>query len=129
MFCCPDNYTEDYYAEHPEDYVSHPFTLLGQTQVDNEADSAAAANYHATMVKHGAGERSELHYLPLDQQRCGCLGELGGDGVPAGDSFAQFCKVDNQTCLNHTQGFASLVEPATEFLLRAFTHHASMTEA
>lgn len=34
MYCCPRNYTEDYYHEHPQDYVTHPFTLLGQTEVD-----------------------------------------------------------------------------------------------
>ena len=128
MYCCPNDYTEDWYAEHPEAYASHPFTLLAQTQVDNEADSAAALNYHTTMLKHGAASRSELHYLPVAEQRCGCLGEVGGVGVPTGDSFARFCKVDNQTCLNHTQGFPSLVEPATKFLQRAFAHHASMAD-
>jgi hypothetical protein len=123
MFCCPSNYTEDWYHDHPEEYASHPFTLLAQTEVDNEADSSAAANYHHTMVGHGVGDRSELHYLPRTEQRCGCLGQRGGDGVPLADSFARFCKVGNQTCLNHTQGFPSLVEPATEFLLRAFAQH------
>jgi hypothetical protein len=121
-YCCPNDYTEEFYVEHPEAYDSHPFTLLAQTEVDNEADSSAAANYHATMVKRGAGNRSELHYLPVAEQRCGCLGEVGGEGVPPTDSFARFCKVDNQTCLNHTQGFASLVEPAMQFLKRAFAH-------
>lgn len=44
MFCCPDRYTERWYAEHPEDYNSHPATFLGQTEVDSGADSCAASH-------------------------------------------------------------------------------------
>ena len=119
-YCCPRNYTEDYYSEHPEEYEAHPFTLLGQTEVDQMADSSAARNYHEGMVSHGAGNRSLAMYLPLSEQRCGCLGAVGGVGVPAADTFGRFCGTRNETCLNHTQGFPQLVEPGVEFLLRAF---------
>ena len=37
--CCPRNYTEQYYADHPADYSKHPPIFLSQTAtVDNHAD-------------------------------------------------------------------------------------------
>ena len=119
-YCCPRNYTEDWYSEHPEDYATHPFTLLGQTEVDQMADSAAANNYHEAMTSHGAGNRSMAMYVPISSQRCACLGAVGAPGVPAADTFGRFCGTHNETCLNHTQGFPALVLPGVEFLLRAF---------
>ena len=84
------------------------------------ADSSAARNYHEGMVSNGAGNRSMALYIPLAQQRCACLGAVGADGVPAADSFGRFCGTQNETCLNHTQGFPELIAPGVEFLLRAF---------
>ena len=65
-YCCPDRFTEDWYHEHPEDYPTHPATFLGQTEVDAGADSCASVHYHNEMVARGAGNRSELHTVPLD---------------------------------------------------------------
>lgn len=70
--CCPTNYTEDYYAQHPEKYSTHPPTFLIQTELDSGADSCAAKHYHNTMLAHGA--HSELGIVPLDQQRCFSIG-------------------------------------------------------
>ena len=70
--CCPTNYTEDYYAQHPEKYSAHPPTFLIQTELDSGADSCAAKHYHNTMLAHGA--HSELGIVPLDQQRCFSIG-------------------------------------------------------
>ena len=57
-YCCPDNYTEDYYHDHPGEYSSHPWTFLVQTTFDANSDSCAAKHYHATMLAHGG--RAEL---------------------------------------------------------------------
>ena len=73
--CCPTNYTEDYYAQHPEKYSTHPPTFLIQTELDSGADSCAAKHYHNTMLAHGA--HSELGIVPLDQQRCFSIGNPG----------------------------------------------------
>lgn len=73
--CCPTNYTEDYYAAHPDQYTKHPPTFLIQTELDSGADSCAAKHYHATMLAHGA--HSEIGIIPLDQQRCFSIGNPG----------------------------------------------------
>jgi hypothetical protein len=116
--CCPQNYTEHYYAEHPEKYRSHPPTLLIQTELDSGADSCAALNYHRTMLDHEG--LSEIGIVPLDQQRCFSIGSPGDPAVPAADTFQRFCSEPNATSLNHTQGFAGMVQPLARFLMRAF---------
>jgi len=93
------------------------------------ADSCAAKKYHQTMVDHGVGDRSQLHILTGDKSHCGCLGQAGGDGVPAADRFARFCNVLNQTCLNHTQAFPAMVAPAAAFLKKAFADVKSDDES
>jgi hypothetical protein len=42
-YCCPDHFTEEHYFDHPEDYVTHPWTFLFQTEIDSDADSCATA--------------------------------------------------------------------------------------
>ena len=50
QLCCPTNFTEPYYNEHPAEYRSHPPTFLTQTTVDFCSDSCAAKNYHEVML-------------------------------------------------------------------------------
>jgi hypothetical protein len=71
QLCCPTNFTEPYYNEHPAEYPSHPPTFLTQTTVDFCSDSCAAKNYHETMIAHGG--HSHLALVPLDRQRCYAL--------------------------------------------------------
>lgn len=115
--CCPQNYTETFFAEHPEAYWNHPPTFLIQTELDSGADSCASVNYHRTMLAHHAW--SEIAIVPLDQQRCFSIGNPGDPAVPAADTFQRFCSEPNATSLNHTQGFAGMVVPLTNFLIRA----------
>ena len=49
--------------------------FLGQVSHDDkEADGCAAQYYHDEMQAHNA--TSELHLIPLDKQRCYCVGQL-----------------------------------------------------
>ena len=91
--CCPTNYTEDYYDEHPEKYPTHPPTFLIQTELDSGADSCAARHYHETMIAHGA--HSELGIVPLNEQRCFSIGDPGDPAVPAADRWSRFCASPN----------------------------------
>ena len=53
-FCCPQNFTEQWYLDHPQDYATHPPVFLVQhTTVDENSDTCAAINYHSTMQVHG----------------------------------------------------------------------------
>ena len=48
--CCPTNFTEPYYAQHPEAYHAHPPVFLAQTSTsDAHADLCATRNYHETL--------------------------------------------------------------------------------
>lgn len=48
--CCPANFTEPYYAQHPEAYLAHPPVFLAQTSTaDAHADLCATRNYHETL--------------------------------------------------------------------------------
>ena len=65
------------------------------------------------------GALSELHIVPLDQQRCYSVGNPGDPTVPVADGrFQRFCSNRSLTSINHTMGFSSMVEPLTRFLLR-----------
>ena len=72
-YCCPANFTEQFYADRPDKYAEHPPTFLVQHRnVDENADACAALNYHQTMVAHGG--RSEIHMIEPDEARCFCIG-------------------------------------------------------
>ena len=47
---------------------------------DENADSCAARNYHAEMIKHSAD--STLVLIPPGAERCYCLGNPGVDDGP-----------------------------------------------
>jgi hypothetical protein len=81
-YCCPANFTEQFYADRPEAYLEHPPTFLVQHRdIDENADACAALNYHNTMVAHGG--RSEIHMIEPDEARCFCIGQ-GSDSAAAG---------------------------------------------
>ena len=45
QYCCPRNYTEQFYYDHPEEYRRHPPTFLAQmSTADKNADLCAARN-------------------------------------------------------------------------------------
>ena len=79
------------------------------------------------MLAHGA--HSELGLIPLDKQRCFALGTPGDPAVPPeAQRFARFCpraprmsnySSTNYSSLNHTQGFAGMVQPLARFLVAA----------
>ena len=84
QYCCPMNYTEQWFAENASRYAAHPPTLFGQTTLDIMADSCASVNYHNTMVAHGAV--SKRIAIPPAHERCYALGVPGDNGsvpVPA----------------------------------------------
>ena len=75
------------------------------------------------MLAHGA--HSELMIVPENLNRCFATGQLDDPAVPTDDSFAQFCSSPNMSSMNHTIGFAGMVEPCAAFLVAAFAHHAT----
>ena len=137
QYCCPQNVTEQWYLDHPEEYARHPPTFLVQMSgpIDINADLCAGRNYHETMVAHGG--RSELALVPKADERCFCVGtpglELNGTGAAArGNPFAAACSIIPEDvapaqhyddgrfhCMDHSMGFAAMVEPLTAFLLSA----------
>jgi hypothetical protein len=146
-YCCPANFTEQHYADNPEDYPTHPPSFLVQhSTLDENADACASRNYHATMLAHGG--RSELALIAPEDERCYCVGvpnQTASKGspllgkcagflpglpppIPGRESFHpagsppadQGAYEDHSTerCVYHTMGHAAMVEPLTRFLLR-----------
>ena len=61
--CCPSDFTEEFYAEHPESWPAHPAVFLTQmSTVDSNADLCAAKNYYNTLAAHGV--KTELVLVP-----------------------------------------------------------------
>lgn len=73
------------------------------------------------MLRHGA--HSELMHVPMKNERCYSIGAPGDPAVPASDTFQRFCSNPNVSSINHTTGFAEMVEPVTSFMLRAIAAH------
>ena len=72
--------TEQWFAEHPDDYARHPAMFLGQVSTDDiQADGCAATYYHETMQAHNA--TSELHLIPLNEQRCFAIGQTADNAA------------------------------------------------
>jgi hypothetical protein len=137
QYCCPIGVTEQWYLDHPQDYKTHPPTFLAQmTSIDINADLCAGKNYHEAMLKHGA--ISHLSLVPKADERCFCVGTPGlqhnGTGRAAlGNPYArEGCPIipsDTHPsqryqdglfhCMDHTMGFATMVEPMTQFLVEA----------
>lgn len=137
QYCCPIGVTEQWYLDHPQDYKTHVPTFLAQmSSVDINADLCAGKNYHDAMLKHGA--ISHLELVPKADERCFCVGTPGlqhnGTGKAAlGNPYArEGCPIippDTHPsqqyhdglfhCMDHTMGFASMVEPMAQFLVEA----------
>ena len=99
---------------------------------------SAARNYHETMVAHGA--HSVLMLVPEDDARCFCVGTPGLEGtgeatkgnpysvacanIPADDSPLPFKQDGLLHCMDHTMGFAGMVEPLTQFAMGAVAQAA-----
>ena len=124
--CCPRNYTEAFYDENPDRWGEHPPMFLGQTSTtDNHADLCACRNYHETLLAHGV--KSVLSLVPAEDEKCACVGNPANpaaSGSPyldqcAKPSWGQGCTTmgGNDCCIAHTQGFATMVEPAANFVL------------
>ena len=61
------------------------------------------------------GALSELHIVPLDQQRCYSVGDPRDPTVPVADRrFQRFCSNRSLTSINHTMGFSSMEERGKE---------------
>ena len=120
QYCCPMNFTEQWYAENTSRYATHPHTLLGQTTLDVMADSCASVNYHNTMIAHGGVSKRVA--VPPAHERCYAIGVPGdNDSVPvAARRYSRFCSNPNMSSLGHTLGFPEFVEPALLFLRNAF---------
>jgi hypothetical protein len=123
-YCCPENVTEMYYMEHPEDYKTHPPVFLAQSEKsDMNADLCAAKNYYDTAVAHGV--TSKLVLLKGEWAASYCMGNSSNPAaqgspyidkmatVPPGGGFM------GGSCIDHTMGFADAVLPLTEFVLAA----------
>ena len=106
------------------------------TSTDINADLCAGKNYHEAMIRHGA--ISHLALVPIADERCFCVGTPGlqhnGTGAAAvGNPYAtEGCEIippDTHPsqryqdglfhCMDHTMGFAAMVEPLTQFLIQA----------
>ena len=119
-YCCPMNYTEQWYAENTSRYATHPHTLLGQTTLDVMADSCASVNYHNAMLAHGGVSLRVA--VPPSHEKCYAIG-IPGDvaNVPVlARTYSRFCSNPNMSSVGHTQGFPEFVTPALLFLRNAF---------
>ena len=104
------------------------------------------ADYHDTMQQHKA--TSELHLIPLEQQRTYCVGTPGEPGLPPDDRFARYANSSYnlkcvayrrstrpfqlvpdcgealcvflfcRSCMNHTTGSWEMTEPLVRFLMK-----------
>jgi hypothetical protein len=141
QYCCPQNYTEQWFKDHPGDYKNkHPPAFLVQMRTkDINADLCAGSNYHDELRKHGV--RSTLALVPAADERCFCIGTPGGgapiavtEGNPFGAAACPIIPPDvaprqhyrdgHFHCEDHTMGFAAMVEPMTEFVLEALRNNS-----
>ena len=111
-YCCPMNYTEEWYVENASRYATHPHTLFGQVALDQSADSCASTNYHNTMIAHGAVSKRLV--VAKDKIRCYSIGGAAGDpSVPLpARNLSRFCSDRNMSSIAHAQGWSSFVLPA-----------------
>jgi len=125
-YCCPNDFAESFYEFHPEAWESHPPAFLAQLPVDYNADLCATRNYHETLRSHGV--ESHLHIDELVNLDCYCFGRKN-DPAANGSPFLGYCNESSsflkkggryqwdKTCFPHAMGFASMVEPLSEFVV------------
>jgi hypothetical protein len=126
-FCCPTNVTEMYYKSHPADYSKHPPVFLAQAEAsDMNADLCAAKNYYETCKAHNV--ETQLVLLPEKFASSYCMGnssDQAAQGSPYIDKTASLPSGGGGhmhfggACVDHTMGFAAVVVPLTEFLMKA----------
>lgn len=126
--CCPRNYTEAYWDDHPDKYSTHPAVFLTQTStVDNHADLCACRNYYDTLQAHGV--RSKLVLVAEADEECFCIGNPANPAA-AGSPFSHLCTSPSwgqncgtmggqECCISHTMANADMVVPATTFILES----------
>jgi hypothetical protein len=123
--CCPRNYTEQFYQDHPDKYASHPpVFLLQMTSVDNHADLCAAKNYNSALIANGV--KSTLVLVPKADESCFCVG-TPTEPAAAGSPFSPACKHADwgeqcgtmggpDCCIAHTMGAAVMLDPLMKFV-------------
>ena len=120
-YCCPANYTEDFYSAHPASYAMHPPCFLAQSgHSDFNADLCAAKVYYEARGHVGASTAPESgRPVRVRWRPSGALG--GGRASP----LAKECPLkppepsgDRGNCVDHVSGFAAMVVPLTGFLLK-----------
>ena len=121
--CCPSNYTEQFFVDHPSEWARHPPTFLAQgSSRDGNADLCASQNYHETMVGHNGASSSTLILQPSEYEACGCLGQRS-DPAAAGSPYLGLCEETTaaqggrQFCHMHVMAFAAMVEPVVAWAL------------
>eukprot|EP00039_Didymoeca_costata_P023482 m.7294 g.7294 ORF g.7294 m.7294 type:complete len:432 (-) comp3682_c0_seq1:173-1468(-) len=114
--CCPTNFTEQYYFDHPDQYSKHPPSFLAQlTTQDENADLCACKNYYNTLQAYGV--YSELNLVSPEYEKCYCIGNPQ-DPAAQGSPYSQYCTDSmSWSCETHTMGFAQMVAPVTQFML------------
>jgi hypothetical protein len=127
--CCPRNYTEQYYQDHPDKYASHPPTfLLQMSSVDNHADLCACKHYADALTAHGVSNKLVL--VPTTDESCFCVG-TPTEPAAAGSPFSPACKHPDwgkqcstmggkDCCISHTMGAAVMLDPLMGFLKDVF---------
>ena len=99
--------------------------LAQQSTEDTHADLCACKNYHETLRAHGV--KSELVLVPAQDERCFCLGTPGHTAA-AGSPVSKFCNsswskcagfMGERCCIQHTMGFADMVQPLAKFCREA----------
>ena len=99
--------------------------LAQQSTEDTHADLCACRNYHETLRAHGV--KSELVLVPARDERCFCLG-TPGHAAAAGSPVSKFCNsswskcagfMGERCCIQHTMGFADMVQPLAKFCREA----------
>jgi hypothetical protein len=95
-------------------------------QADSNADLCAAKSYYDTLVAHGVD--AELVLLKPEFASSYCMGNStnpAAAGSPYMDKTAsapppppRHHSFFGNTCIDHTMGFADVVEPLTKFLLK-----------
>lgn len=128
--CCPRNYTEQFYADHPEKYVDHPPVFLGQLATgDSHADACACKNYYESMQTNAPNVLSVLSLVTTEDASCFCVGNPANPNA-TGSPFSSECSKPDwgqncgvmggpDCCITHTFGFADMVVPAVNFVLAA----------
>eukprot|EP00040_Diaphanoeca_grandis_P043333 m.267663 g.267663 ORF g.267663 m.267663 type:complete len:450 (-) comp74262_c0_seq1:202-1551(-) len=129
-YCCPANYTEDYYASHPQEYDTHPPCFLAQSaDSDFNADLCATKVYYDTLRSNNV--TTQLVLLDKADGRCSCVGALNSTtSVGRSSPIAAECVLqppeppgDRGNCVDHVCGFAAMVVPLIEFLVNVLDYH------